>query len=58
MESLTKRITIRVTEKLHRAVKAKAAKKGLTLQDAITALLKEWLEKEPNENPPSLQNRT
>jgi predicted DNA binding CopG/RHH family protein len=55
-EELTKRITIRVTENLHRATKAKAAKEGLTLQNAITALLKEWLKDESNENSSSLQD--
>lgn len=49
MEKFTKRITIRVTEHLHRAVKAKVAKEGLTLQAAITALLKEWLEEEESD---------
>lgn len=49
-EELTKRITIRVTESLYRAVKIKVAKKGLTLQEAITAVLMEWLERDPNDD--------
>lgn len=45
-EELSKRITIRATDEMHRAVKAKIAKEGLTLQVVVTALLKRWLEEE------------
>lgn len=40
----TKRLTVDVTEKMHREVKAKAALEGMTVSDALRLILTHWLE--------------
>jgi predicted HicB family RNase H-like nuclease len=41
-----KQINARVSDKLHRAVKMKAAQEGKTMTEVIVTLLKKWLEEE------------
>ena len=40
-----KRITVRVPESFHRAVKAKAAREGVSVSELLRSLLESWLHK-------------
>lgn len=38
-----RRITVRVTEELHRAVRIRVAEKGWAISDVVRTLLRAWL---------------
>jgi predicted HicB family RNase H-like nuclease len=44
MADLEKRITVKVTESLHRKVKVKAAIVGKSISDILREFLEEWVE--------------
>lgn len=41
-----KNIIVRVSEELHRSVKAEAAFKDITISDVVRGLLREWLKED------------
>jgi predicted HicB family RNase H-like nuclease len=47
MAELEKRITVKVTESLHRKVKVKAAIVGKSISDILREFLEEWVEEAP-----------
>jgi predicted HicB family RNase H-like nuclease len=49
MAELEKRITVKVTEGLHRQVKIKAAIVGKSISDILREFLEEWVEEPPPE---------
>lgn len=53
---MAKQVVAKVGDKLHRAVKAKAASQGKTITAVVKELLKEWVEEkhEDNEDQPRL----
>jgi predicted HicB family RNase H-like nuclease len=44
-----KQVVAKVPEELHRAVKAEAARRGLTISEVVKQLLEGWLEQEDDE---------
>lgn len=50
MAELEKRITVKVTESLHRKVKVKAAMVGQSISDILREFLEDWVEEPPPES--------
>lgn len=46
---MAKQVVARVDEKLHRAIKAKAAREGKTMNEVMRELLKRWIEEKDDE---------
>lgn len=49
MTELPKRITVKVTEELHRKVRVKAAMLGKPISDVVRDYLETWAEEDPPE---------
>ena len=49
MDELEKRITVKVTESLHRKVKVKAAMMGKSISDVLREYLEAWVEESLSE---------
>ena len=49
MSDFEKRITVKVSENLHRKVKVKAAMMGKSISDVLREYLEEWVEETPSE---------
>lgn len=43
---LSRRITLKTTEDLHKAVRVKAAELGVSISDIVRALLEKWIKGE------------